>query len=299
MNKCSWLARFALDAYAFQRPWRDFLGQLGTGQREDVQGVIRRWSQLRAYSGVIGGMYYDLAKPNFSREPSLSKLEVQLVTGAVITATSKADDVIDEQELSLDERVATVQQLFTTLRAGTPREWKSPVTAAVSLLLLYIHQKISATPHREVFFDEFGRMKNAALKQITGNVSIGQAMELGSAYAGTIMAIPYCWDSGLPERFIIAARHFGAYGQIFDDIADSKHDRAQGVQTAITLAESKASVAEARIIAMHQYKASLAQLEPGERGVNEALKVLMMVERLHQNWFGHRAREIKDISRAN
>lgn len=296
-TQLGWLVRFMRDTNSFQRPWRELLGQLGEGQREDVRGVIQVWNRLKSYAGPIGGSYFDLTKPTFS-EQSLSRLEVQLVTGAVIIATSKTDDIVDEHGLGLDERVATIQELFTTLTDGKSKEWRSPETAVISLLLLYIHQKISATPYGDLFFDEFGRVKDAALKQTTGQVSLEQAMELGSAYAGTLMSIPYCWDQKLPKRFLDAAHHFGAYIQIFDDLGDARHDKVHGIRTAITQAESHAEVAEARSIAIGHYKESLAALEPGERSFYRALDMIMKIERIRTNHLPYHAREIREQARA-
>ena len=116
MNTLGWLVNYWKDTNAFQRPWQEFLHELGAGQPKEVWKVTEGWRQWRAYGGPVGGMYYDLAMPEFSTQPILSKIEVELITGAAIVAISKADDVIDEHRLSQDERVDTIEQLFTVLK---------------------------------------------------------------------------------------------------------------------------------------------------------------------------------------
>ena len=293
MNTLGWLVNYWKDTNAFQRPWQEFLHELGAGQPKEVWKVTEGWRQWRAYGGPVGGMYYDLAMPEFSTQPILSKIEVELITGAAIVAISKADDVIDEHEFSLDERVDMIEQLFTVLKKGKPKQWESPETTAISLLALYIHKKVSTTQYPELYFDEAERMKDGYVQQIKGEISLEQMMNAGSAFTGMLMSIMYCMDSKLPQRFLAAARHFGAYAQLRDDLADVRHDRKRGLQTIITIADSKAVVAQVKSAAKRQYEASLAQLEPAERSFCRALDICITLEQIRTNYFPYKGTFVK------
>ena len=281
----AWLAKFAYDRARFIATWNSYLVGLGDGHPKEVQAVLTAWSHEPHFSGVVGGLFSDLAGAKSS------KLETQLLCGAVVGAVSQADDFIDEQQLEPGQRVGILNGLFSSLREGKKSDYGAPEVAAVGLMCLDIYGRISASPSSWRFFEESENLKDAAIAQTSGNVSLEDEIMVGRAFARSFAVVPYCFNSGLPERFLEAAGHFGAYADILDDITDLAHDRAHGIRTAITVAESPGEIAKAKAVANRLYQDCLAVLQPGERSFYMAMSFLMSAER--QIKLIHLARQVE------
>ncbi len=257
----------------FKKTLDELLLEISPGCRSDT--VRRLQSLSSAMKGVVGSIQYDLTESHFGRS------EAQIMSFEALYIASATDDVIDETELRLEEQVAVIKELLNTIKTGKPTNLGIGQLDMLSILAIDLNARISRSKDPYWFFEEYEILAEAAMQQVYGNTSPELTAKIGGGTMAISAVIPYCFDTNIDKRFLTAAKLFGGYFQILDDIMDFRHDKDKRIHTVITDSKNPAeAIKKMKKIATELYRQSMLHLQPREHAVYTTLDLLMRTK-----WF--------------
>ena len=220
MIEPTFLLRTIHETYQFRKTLDMVLSDLAREQPESVAREIRAISSLSgAAKGVLGGFHYDMTQSLYDR------LESEIMSAEDLLIASIADDLIDERGLNKDQRIEIVNDLLGTITKSAISQNQNPEIEALSIVARDLHARVSKSPYPESFFSEYGTLAQVVIAQINGDCSLELAEQTGGGTMAVSAVIPYCYNPALPNKFLTAARKFGGYFQVLDDLWDFEHDK--------------------------------------------------------------------------
>jgi len=270
------LARIMHDCGEFKGEWRKALDEIAGGQPQEIADKLAEFGN--PLKGVVGQILYDITGSDFGR------VEAGIISAETAKIMMSSDKFVDETDLTVEEKINAVRVLFETMRTGKLQNLGYDELTAVSLLCLDLYERISKSPHKELFVEECRNLAGAVIEQLEGKASLDISYRIGGGTATVINIIPYCFDDSIPKRFIEASRNMGAYCQIIDDLRDYRHDLIRGIATIFTKSENLKETKKEALAAASEYKRRCfdAVESPEEKRVYETLEFLFNVRnKLH------------------
>lgn len=267
------------ETYSFRKTLDDVLSDLAKKQSAPIARAIRGMLSFSgAAKGVLGSFHYDITQSSYNR------LESEVISAEALLIASKCDDFIDENKMPQGQKIEIVYDLLDVVKKGIIHTNQSTEVKALSIVARDLHTRITKSPYPDFFFSEYTSLADAVISQLNGECSLEIAEKTGGGTMAVSAIIPYCYNPALPDRFLKAAKKFGGYFQVLDDIWDFEHDKRKKINTAMTTAQNPDGMkAVAKKYASRLYDECLVQLNSTEQQMYRALNVLF-----HIKWFVER-----------
>jgi len=178
------LAEMMYDCRRFKSEWHKVLDEIARGQPQEIADKLAEFGN--PLKGVVGQILYDITGSDFGR------VEAGIISAETAKIMMSSDKFVDETDLTVEEKINAVRVLFETMRTGKLQNLGYDELTAVSLLCLDLYERISKSPHKELFVEECRNLAGAVIEQLEGKASLDISYRIGGGTATVINIIPYC-----------------------------------------------------------------------------------------------------------
>lgn len=275
------------DILRFRGEIVSFFLDLSSEYTLDVGREINAMSTTSTASkGVLGGVFHDL-----TRSPSNLRRDVMLISAGTFKLMSAFDDFVDGSQLPPCEKERAAEQTVNLLKTGNIPPTDDHQLMALFALASNLHMRISQTPFPFKYYDEFDALAESFRQDLLYPPSLPSIAEFGARAMSIGAVVPYCFTSGLDGKFLYAAKKFGAYVNILDDVLDYRIDKTSRTTTIMTISTDPDQMRkEAMEYARGLYEDCLSQLNQHEQRVYETLRFLFHLKWFAETRFGYFSR---------
>lgn len=197
----------------------------------------RNMSPLKiAVLGEKGGLFHDIVGATSRRDLA------QVVSAQALSIIAVADHHIDEFGWGPHQRVATLNSLLSSVTDGTVVKMPTLQLTRAAELGAQLHATIRDLPGASMFVDEFGALAAAVCRQIKDAPTLELCAEVGGRVSALSALSSYLVEPKLPRQYLDAARHWGAYVGLTDDVRDMREDIENGNPSCISVADKPLEV---------------------------------------------------------
>jgi len=276
MDSLKFVLKTFSEIHQFRRTLDSLSTGLVTGESKSVARKIKKINSLSgAARGFLGGFYYDLTQSSYCR------LDSEIISAEALFIASVADDIIDEGNLVLEQKVEIVNNLLKTITKGQISTTKYPEVRALSVIGKDLYSRISKSPNPDKFFDEYNSLARVIIEQLKGGCSLELAEQIGGGTMAISAVLPYCYNSQLSERYLESAKKLGGYFQMLDNLWDYRYDKKRGISTFMTTTDYPNEMkSKAKRYASKLYHDCLKPLTNEEQPMYRSLNMLFHMKRI-------------------